>query len=485
MEDETYYELLGVSESATQNEIQTAYRKLCHQYHPDKLPEGTPERAAQLIREQFELITEAYDVLSDSTKRRRYDELLCNLRKEDDARTAKTTTSTKPPQSQRYSTTPRSQQPPPSSPTTHASVATPSTTHKTPRRSAGILVIIALSIGSIFALTLVSKMCDRRPSQPRRKAAQQKPTLNQLKQNLSRSYPISRGRFAEYNVRERAKTIRLLETTTGESWTAYNVFDPNEIYWAINALTESSTLNGKRLDKRSLRYRRKFKALFDREDVGNDVVRTVRRGRKFTLWRVRHLEIVGPTAARMFLEEYKDRQGWGDALLGHANLNLDFQESGWRISGMRDEKVVAPSFVLAYLVDFTTEKYYTGKRMLWAGQKQKAAIGLRGWYDDEISWTISYVIKSDSICFSAENVKVNMKSGYAENHVIGVGVVVDMLNARLEGALKTSGTNLWKIDDVPDLDAIILLRVRVGLDEVQIMQRNQTCYSIIPDLTLR
>ncbi|MCS7302808.1 MAG: molecular chaperone DnaJ [Bacteroidota bacterium] len=63
-----YYEVLGVSRSATLDEIKSAYRKLAMQYHPDRNP-GNKE-----AEEKFKEITEAYEVLSDEEKRRRYDQ---------------------------------------------------------------------------------------------------------------------------------------------------------------------------------------------------------------------------------------------------------------------------------------------------------------------------------------------------------------------------------------------------------------------------
>jgi DnaJ-class molecular chaperone len=68
-----YYLALGVSSSATQEVINSAYRGLCLQFHPDKLtglPEG-PEKEQKLDR--YTAAKNAYDVLSDSELRRRYD----------------------------------------------------------------------------------------------------------------------------------------------------------------------------------------------------------------------------------------------------------------------------------------------------------------------------------------------------------------------------------------------------------------------------
>ncbi|MBU5455492.1 molecular chaperone DnaJ [Caproiciproducens sp. MSJ-32] len=62
-----YYEILGVSRDATESEIKTAYRFLAKKYHPDLNP-GDKE-----AEQRFKEINEAYEVLSDSDKRRRYD----------------------------------------------------------------------------------------------------------------------------------------------------------------------------------------------------------------------------------------------------------------------------------------------------------------------------------------------------------------------------------------------------------------------------
>ena len=67
-EKRDYYEVLGVSRNAEAAEIKKAYRKLALQYHPDKNP-GNKE-----AEEKFKEAAEAYDVLSNEEKRRRYDQ---------------------------------------------------------------------------------------------------------------------------------------------------------------------------------------------------------------------------------------------------------------------------------------------------------------------------------------------------------------------------------------------------------------------------
>src|SRR6185436_13756623 len=59
-----YYEVLGVDKKASKDEIKKAFRKLAHQYHPDK--KGGDES-------KFKEVNEAYSVLGDDTKRNQYD----------------------------------------------------------------------------------------------------------------------------------------------------------------------------------------------------------------------------------------------------------------------------------------------------------------------------------------------------------------------------------------------------------------------------
>src|SRR5436309_7388529 len=63
-----YYQTLGVTRTASEKELKSAYRRLARQYHPDvnKDPKAT---------ERFKLVNEAYEVLSDPKKRQKYDQL--------------------------------------------------------------------------------------------------------------------------------------------------------------------------------------------------------------------------------------------------------------------------------------------------------------------------------------------------------------------------------------------------------------------------
>src|ERR1700737_1536398 len=63
-----YYKTLGVDKTATQDQIRSAYRKLARKYHPDLNPNDKD------ANKKFQQINEANEVLSDSEKRKKYDQ---------------------------------------------------------------------------------------------------------------------------------------------------------------------------------------------------------------------------------------------------------------------------------------------------------------------------------------------------------------------------------------------------------------------------
>ena len=68
MAKQDYYEVLGIPKNASSGEIKKAYRKMAIKYHPDKNPDDAS------AEEKFKIAAEAYEVLSDSNKKARYDQ---------------------------------------------------------------------------------------------------------------------------------------------------------------------------------------------------------------------------------------------------------------------------------------------------------------------------------------------------------------------------------------------------------------------------
>ena len=72
-EKRDYYEVLGISKGASEDEIKKAYRKAAMKYHPDKFRNASDKEKKE-AEEKFKEVNEAYQILSDAQKRAQYDQ---------------------------------------------------------------------------------------------------------------------------------------------------------------------------------------------------------------------------------------------------------------------------------------------------------------------------------------------------------------------------------------------------------------------------
>ncbi|KAJ2989359.1 hypothetical protein NUW54_g8810 [Trametes sanguinea] len=68
-----FYEVLGVKQDATQEEVRKAYRRRALQTHPDRLPQDVSQADKKKAEEQFRLVNNAYEVLNNEESRKLYD----------------------------------------------------------------------------------------------------------------------------------------------------------------------------------------------------------------------------------------------------------------------------------------------------------------------------------------------------------------------------------------------------------------------------
>jgi hypothetical protein len=145
---QTYYEVLGVAENATDAEIEAAFKSKARQVHPDKIAADTPY-LRKVAEEAFKEILEAKTVLLNHAERREYDAGLAHMR-------GSAANSTSPPSQPAYQAAPPPQQPPPAptpatQPAQKYSYGSPSNT------KFASLVLVLGSLGCLLLLAGITR----------------------------------------------------------------------------------------------------------------------------------------------------------------------------------------------------------------------------------------------------------------------------------------------------------------------------------------